>query len=86
MLKKFNHYTEVEFLVLLKTIYSDDRDDAFLEEVVDYFNSAIVHPEGSALLTHPTMCGIEDSSEAVITELKRWNAEQGLPCFQSKSL
>ncbi|MDO6708619.1 bacteriocin immunity protein [Photobacterium sp. 1_MG-2023] len=82
MLKKLNDYNELEFILVLKKIYSDDRDDAFLEDVVYYFNSEITHPEGSALLTHPTMVGIEDSPEAVVAELKRWYAEQGLPCFK----
>ncbi|QUJ69550.1 bacteriocin immunity protein (plasmid) [Photobacterium sp. GJ3] len=82
MMRKLNDYKELEFLTVLKTVYSDDRDDALLEDVVYYFNSEITHPEGSALLTHPSLVGIEESPEAVIAELKRWYAEQGLPCFK----
>ncbi|MBD8514573.1 bacteriocin immunity protein [Photobacterium sp. CAU 1568] len=84
MLNKFTDYTEAEFQILLDKIYAENRDDNLLDEVVYYFNSEIIHPEGSALLTHPTMIGIEDSPEAVISELKRWYAEQGLPCFKSE--
>ncbi|WP_425608797.1 bacteriocin immunity protein [Vibrio brasiliensis] len=40
------------------------------------------HPSGSDLITPPTMLGIEDSSEAVIQELKRWYENKGIQCFK----
>jgi hypothetical protein len=44
------------------------------------------HPEGSALLTHPEMIGIEDTPEAMVAELKRWYTEKGQPCFKDQRM
>ncbi|KDM90417.1 bacteriocin immunity protein [Photobacterium galatheae] len=77
-------YTEQDFLGLVKEPYDENCDDQLVEELLVFFNEMIRHPKGSVLITHPMMCGIEDSPEAVIAELKRWYAEQGLPCFKSE--
>lgn len=75
-------YTEKEFLALLLSAEDDDFPDDELDKLVYFFNKSTAHPRGSALLTHPTMVGIEDSPEAIIAELKRWYSEQGMPCFK----
>lgn len=82
MKSSLQDYTELDFLNLLIDSEKDDFDDELLDELVDFFNSVIRHPKGSALLTHPSMVGIDDTPEAIIVELKRWYSEQGLPCFK----
>lgn len=82
MKNSLQEYTESEFLALLVKSEYIDFGDKELEELVGFFNEKIDHPNGSELITHPTMLGIEDSSEAIIGELKRWFKEQGKPCFK----
>lgn len=82
MKNKLQDYTESEFLQLLLASEELDFRDDDLDYLVIFFNEKINHPKGSALLTHPTMLGIEDSSEAIIEELKRWYKEQGKLCFK----
>lgn len=82
MKNKLQDYTESEFLQLLLASEELDFSDDDLDYLVIFFNEKINHPNGSALLTHPTMLGIEDSSEAIIEELKRWYKEQGKLCFK----
>lgn len=84
MKNELNQYTEQEFLELVKEPYDENCDDQLVDELLIFFNKKIRHPKGSALVTHPDLCGIEDSPEAVISELKRWYAEQGLSCFKSE--
>ncbi len=73
-------YTEVDFIKLLEAYMtcSEEDDDIFL----DWFEEKVIHPESSDLLTHPTICGIEDSPKAMTAEIKRWYEEQGLSCFK----
>ena len=78
-----DEYTETEFLNLLIETESGCPPEV-IDKLVYFFKYNIKHPDGSDLLMYPTRCGIEDSSEAVISELKRWYAEQGLPCFKSE--
>ncbi|WP_255555425.1 bacteriocin immunity protein [Enterovibrio paralichthyis] len=82
MKSSLSDYTEKEFLELLLSTEDDDFPDDDLDKLVYFFNKSTVHPKGSALLTHPTMVGIEDSPEAIVTELKRWYSEHGIPCFK----
>lgn len=84
MKNKLQDYTESEFLQLLLASEELDFSDDDLDELVNFFNEKINHPKGSALLTHPTMLGIEDSSEAIIEELKSWYTENGQPCFKDQ--
>ncbi|TOH16460.1 bacteriocin immunity protein [Vibrio parahaemolyticus] len=80
MKNNLQEYTELEFLDLLAR--SMDFDEKESDEVVCFFNEKIKHPKGSALLTHPSMLGLEDTPESIINEIKRWYASQGLPCFK----
>ncbi|SIO95218.1 bacteriocin immunity protein [Vibrio spartinae] len=72
-------YTENEFLITLEWFWDGEGSEE--DEFVYQFNQIVRHPEKSALLTHPKSHQ-EDSPEGVIQELKRWYAEQGLPCFK----
>lgn len=84
MTKRFNNdlseYTESEFLELLKETMTANEKDAIT--LVVWFGENISHPNGSGLITHPSMCGIEDTPEAMVAEIKRYYVEQGLPCFK----
>ncbi len=77
---KISDYTEIEFIELLEAYMtcSEEDDDIFL----DWFEEKVIHPKSSDLLTHPTICGIEDSPKAMTAEIKRWYVVQGLPCFK----
>ncbi len=74
-------YTESEFLELIQNAHSGTALDQEVEDLVGFLDTT-TYPDGSALLTHPRMIGIEDTPEAIILELKRWYDEQGLPCFK----
>ncbi|WP_394167986.1 bacteriocin immunity protein [Photobacterium piscicola] len=82
MKSSLQDYSELEFLDLLSRSEEYDFDDKELDKLIYFFNKKIKHPKGSALITHPTICGIEDSPQAVVSELKRWYQEQGLPLFK----
>ncbi|GAB7229897.1 bacteriocin immunity protein [Vibrio rotiferianus] len=86
MKNRLQDYTESEFLQLLLASEELDFSDEGLDDLVNFFNEKVDHPKGSALLTHPTMLGIEDSSEAIIEELKRWYTEKGQPCFKDQPI
>lgn len=80
---KLKDYTEPEFLQLLLASEELDFSD---DDLVNFFKEKINHPKGNALLTHPAMLGIEDSSEAIIEELKRWYHEKGQSCFKDQQI
>ncbi|MGF1727948.1 bacteriocin immunity protein [Photobacterium nomapromontoriensis] len=83
---KLSDYTEQEFLDLLEKgfdgSFTPDELDKYTDELVLFMKFNTEYPQGSDLLFCPRKLGIEDSSEAVIEELKRWYTEQGLPCFK----
>ena len=81
MKNNLTSYTEVEFLQLIRNTHDGVATDQEVEELVSFFDTT-EHPEGSALLTHPKMVGIEDTPEAMVAELKRWYQKQGIPCFK----
>ncbi|HBC3474367.1 TPA: bacteriocin immunity protein [Vibrio parahaemolyticus] len=75
-------YKESEFLAILIESEAADYDSSQLDELVLFFNEAVEHPDGSDLLMYPTVCGIDDNPQAIISEIKRWYQSQGLPCFK----
>ncbi len=86
MKNSLQDYTEQEFLDELTKILDDDDkyDPSLIDDLVEYFNTKIAHPSGSALITHPSHVGIDDTTDAIISEIKRWYAEQGLECFKNR--
>lgn len=78
--KKIEEYSESEFLTLLASLNVASEKEA--DEVVDWLDDNIKHPDGYALVTNSIECGIEDSPQAVLSELKRWYREQKLPLFK----
>ncbi|HFD0647971.1 bacteriocin immunity protein [Vibrio parahaemolyticus] len=79
------NYTESEFLKLILDIHTGTASDQDVERLVSFLDTTD-HPEGSALLTHPKMIGIEDTPEAMVAELKRWYTEKGQPCFKDQQM
>ncbi|KJG53505.1 hypothetical protein UA38_22495 [Photobacterium kishitanii] len=78
--KNIEEYSEFDFCNLLK--YLNNAQEKEADEIMDWLDDNIKHPDGYGLITHPIECGIEDSPEAVIAELKRWYREQGLSLFK----
>ncbi len=78
--KSIEEYSESEFLTLLAFLNGATEKEA--DEIVDWLDDNIKHPDGYALVTNSIECGIDDSPQAVVAELKRWYASQGLPCFK----
>ncbi len=81
MKNSLQDYTEQEFLKLIQNVHTGTATNQEVEALVRFFDMT-GHPEGSALLTHPKMVGIDDTPEAMVDELKRWYAEQGIKCFK----
>ncbi|MGD8119102.1 bacteriocin immunity protein [Vibrio sp. TRT 29B02] len=77
------NYTESEFLQLIQNTHNGVATDQEVEELVSFLDTT-EYPEGSALLTHPKMVGIEDTPEAMIAELKRWYTQKGQQCFKDQ--
>ncbi len=80
--ENLQNYNENEFYHLLESAFSGNISDEQLGSLVYFFSTSIEHPGKRNLIVDPELCGIEDSPEAVITEIKRWYAEQGLKCFK----
>lgn len=78
--KSIEEYSESEFLTLLAFLNGATEKEA--DEIVDWLDDNIKHPDGYALITNAIECGIDDSPQAVISELKRWYREQNLPLFK----
>jgi predicted protein tyrosine phosphatase len=74
-------YTESEFLNVIQKVHSGAATDQEVEDLVEFFDTT-QHPEGSALLTHCSMLGVEDSPQAMIEELKRWYKKHDLALFK----
>ncbi|MGD8233190.1 bacteriocin immunity protein [Vibrio sp. TRT 1302] len=83
MKSKLIDYAEREFLQLIQNTHNGVATDQEVEELVSFLDTT-EHPEGSALLTHPKMVGIEDTPEAMIAELKRWYTQKGQQCFKDQ--
>ncbi len=75
-------YTEKEFTELLEMFMNSKPSEEGDAVFFDWLKKKVSHPKRCDLLTHPTMCGIEDSPKAMTAEIKRWYEEQGLPCFK----
>ena len=86
MCKTISDYTEAEFLSFLSaiatvdsTIYPTER--AHIKGILE-FKRLTQHPLGSDLLYYPRKHGLSGSLEEVISVVKKWRAEQGLPGFK----
>ncbi|NAW65457.1 bacteriocin immunity protein [Photobacterium halotolerans] len=80
--KALHNYTENEFLEIISVLYAGELEDDAVDELADFFDEKVKHPEHRDLVFYTKECGIEETPEAIISELKRWYTEQGLPCFK----
>ncbi len=82
MKSSLRDYSEEEFKKIIDSVYNSKLSDQEVEGLVDFFSDVILHPDHEDLLNYPVRCSIDDSPSAIIQELKRWYAEQGLACFR----
>ncbi|NIE74553.1 bacteriocin immunity protein [Pantoea sp. Ap-967] len=85
-MRQFSDYTEKEFYDFLNGIYRVDvylypTERSHIDAVID-FERLTGHPVGSDLISKPKKFGIEDAPRAMLNEVMRWRAEQGLPGFK----
>ena len=80
--KKFEEYTEQEFLKLV-TILSSEEDVSAeqLEDITDHIIDVSEHPFGSDVLFYPDPSE-HDTPERVVEIFKKWRAENGKPGFK----
>jgi phage gp45-like len=76
-------YTESEFLEFVTSICSGDHTEEEDIKNVQKFEALSEHPDGSDLLFYPKE-GREDTSEAVVQEVKEWRAANGKPGFKQE--
>jgi Colicin immunity protein / pyocin immunity protein len=86
MPKEITDYTEQEFFQLVYALYHGDpqyvpNDKEHTRGVLE-FDRLAQHPAKWNLIYRPHRVGIESSPQAVVNEVKRWRAEQGLPGFK----
>ncbi|MGN7740304.1 bacteriocin immunity protein [Pseudomonas sp. 22526] len=86
---RLEHYTECEFLQLINEFFSETNDlegaqlEKYLSTLASHFEKVTGHPAGYGLIYYPDQNGIEDSPEAVLSEVKAWRAANGLPGFKA---
>ncbi|MFN3769404.1 MAG: bacteriocin immunity protein [Ectopseudomonas guguanensis] len=84
---KIEEYTEAEFIQLLREFFENPRKlrgaalEAHLSELSLHFKAVVEHPSGTDLIFYPA-AGVEDSPEGVLSEVKKWRKENGLPGFK----
>ncbi|HAL69816.1 bacteriocin immunity protein [Pseudomonas fulva] len=86
MPKEITDYTEQEFFQLVYALYHGDpkyfpNDKEHTRGVLE-FDRLAQHPAKWNLIYRPHRVGIASSPQAVVDEVKRWRAEQGLPGFK----
>lgn len=81
--KKFEDYTESEFLAFVKSIYFVENitSEAHLGRLLDYFETICEHPAGTDLLYWPEEAGM-GSPENAVRIIKEWRAANGKPGFK----
>ncbi|TLP64719.1 MULTISPECIES: bacteriocin immunity protein [Pseudomonas] len=84
---KIEEYSESEFTDFLKEFFENPsrlKGDALgvhINQLIDYFESLIDHPDKSDLIYYPAV-GVEDSPTGVISVIKEWLAANGKPGFR----
>lgn len=79
--ESLSEYTESEFLAFVRDIYECNGSEQEVDQWLDDFMVLVDHPEGCDLIFYPPD-ERNDSPEAIIVEIKRWYADQDLPCFK----
>ncbi|WP_458369243.1 bacteriocin immunity protein [Pseudomonas mandelii] len=80
--KKFEEYTESEYVSLINRLiegdYSSEKEH---DAIVDHIVSTSEHPHGTGILYYPDT-GVEDSPAGVLKAIKEWRAANGKPGFK----
>ncbi|WP_387467352.1 bacteriocin immunity protein [Photorhabdus sp. RM323S] len=80
---KLEDYTEAEFLSLLNKIWVVDVSEEEHDNLINYFEKLVEHPNGNGLIFYPEN-GVEDSPEDVLKVIKEWRAKNGKPGFKNQ--
>lgn len=84
MYRKFEDYTESEFLALLKDIcFVNSPNDKVHMELVEQFEKASEHPRGNGIIYYP-LSDEDDSPEGILNTVKAWRAANGKPGFKEE--
>ena len=89
-LKKFEDYTEAEFIELLNEFsanprYQGEMDrESYIDSLVDHFDKIVDHPESDGLIFYPPD-DREDSPPGIIDEIKKWRKSQGRSSFKEST-
>ncbi len=87
--QKLEDFTESEFLQFLREFFEEtnglrgDELGRYLNRLTEHFEMLVKHPSGTDLIFYPA-AGVEDSPEGVLSEVKRWRKENGLPGFKEQ--
>ena len=81
--KRFEDYTEEEFLSFLHKLYSASGTEDEREDMMGHFDKVIGHPAGADLILDLEIGEIQDQTpEGVVKFLKKWRNSEGLPGFK----
>lgn len=85
--KKYQDYTEAEFLDFLMEFFSNRSGlhgrelGKYLDGLMDHFEAITEHPGKSDVICYPGQ-DEEDSPEGVLKRVKEWRAQNGKPGFK----
>ena len=85
--KKYEEYTESEFLEFLRCFFEfpdeleGDALNNHTDKLIDHFNEITEHPDRSDVIFYPKE-GQEDSPEGILKEVKEWRARNNKPGFK----
>ncbi|WP_123586150.1 bacteriocin immunity protein [Pseudomonas fluorescens] len=84
MYRKFEDFTESEFLELLRDIcFMRSPSDKAHMKLVEQFEKASEHPERSGVIYYPS-AEDNDSPEGILETVKKWRAAHGKPGFKDQ--
>ncbi|MHC8401265.1 bacteriocin immunity protein [Pseudomonas sp. MDT1-17] len=87
--KRFEDYTESEFLDFLREFFDGGEDltadefDKYMIERVEHFEAVTEHPDRSDVIFYPKESQ-EDSPKGILKEVKEWRALNNKPGFKSE--
>lgn len=79
---KFENYSEVEFLALVKEIFDVNGTESYQDSLLDNFSRVSEHPKGTDLIFYPDG-DKQVTPESVVAEIKQWRSSVGKPLFKS---
>jgi hypothetical protein len=88
--ERLEEYTEAEFLAFLEEMTANPKNlrgrdfGKKVEKYVEHFEKITEHPDGSDVIFYPKN-GRDDSSAAILQEIKEWRSANGKPGFKPES-